>query len=167
MPYTKTIGNKDLLYSLGKSIQYSVRAYMGKESEKRWIDVCRYGDSLCGTPETNTALSVIYSPIKFISLFFKIIFIIYLFTYFVFFGPHLWPMEVSRLGVESELQQPAYATAHNNTGSLTHRARPGIELSSSWILVRFVTAEARREHNFFFKLEILPLASTRSWWMLC
>ena len=32
--YTKLIGNKDLLYSSGKSIQYSVMAYMGKESEK-------------------------------------------------------------------------------------------------------------------------------------
>ena len=65
-------------------------------------------------------------------------------------------MEVPRLGVESELQLPAYTTAtamqiratsatfiaaHGNTGSLTHRARPGIELESSWLLVRFLTAE--------------------------
>ena len=38
----------------------------------------------------------------------------YLFTYFlsfVFLGPHLWHMEVPRLGVESELQSPPYATA--------------------------------------------------------
>ena len=28
-----------------------------------------------------------------------------------FLGPHLYHMEVSRLGVESELQLPAYATA--------------------------------------------------------
>ena len=32
--YTKSVSNKDLLCSLGKSIQYSVIAYMGKESEK-------------------------------------------------------------------------------------------------------------------------------------
>ena len=32
--YTKFISNKDLLYPLGKSIQCSVTAYMGKESEK-------------------------------------------------------------------------------------------------------------------------------------
>ena len=32
--YTKSISNKDLLYSLGKYIQYSVIAYMGKESKK-------------------------------------------------------------------------------------------------------------------------------------
>ena len=32
--YIKSIQNKDLLCSLGKSIQYSVIAYMGKESEK-------------------------------------------------------------------------------------------------------------------------------------
>ena len=50
-------------------------------------------------------------------------------------------MEVPRLGVKSEPQQPATATAmphpshvhdlhhssQGNTGSLTHRSRPGIE----------------------------------------
>ena len=33
------------------------------------------------------------------------------FFFFCFLGPHLWPMEVPRLGVELELQQLAYATA--------------------------------------------------------
>jgi len=32
-----------------------------------------------------------------------------------------------------------YTTAHDNSGSLTHRARAGIKPTSSWILVRFVT----------------------------
>ena len=32
-----------------------------------------------------------------------------------------------------------YNTAHSNTRSLTHWVRTGIELASSWILVRFVT----------------------------
>ena len=32
-----------------------------------------------------------------------------------------------------------YTKAYGNTGSLTHRARPGIEPESSWILVRFLT----------------------------
>ena len=31
--------NKDLLYRTGKSTQYSVVTYMGKESEKEWIYV--------------------------------------------------------------------------------------------------------------------------------
>ena len=31
--------NKDLLYSTGHSIQYSVITYLGKESEKEWIYV--------------------------------------------------------------------------------------------------------------------------------
>ena len=35
----KQITNKDLLYSTENSIQYSVMAYMGKESEKEWIYV--------------------------------------------------------------------------------------------------------------------------------
>ena len=30
---------------------------------------------------------------------------------FVFLGPHLWHMEVPRLGVKLELQLPAYTTA--------------------------------------------------------
>ena len=34
-----------------------------------------------------------------------------------------------------------YMAAHGNAGSLTHRARPGIEPMSSWILVGFVTTE--------------------------
>ena len=33
------------------------------------------------------------------------------FLSFVFLGPHLWHMEVPRLGVQSELQLPAYTTA--------------------------------------------------------
>ena len=65
--------------------------------------------------------------------------------------------------VELELQMPAYNTdtarqnprhvcnlAHGNTGSLTHRARPGIEPVSSWILVRFVTTEPQWKLFFFF-----------------
>ena len=54
--YIKEITNKDLLYSTGNSTQYSVMAYMGKESKKR-MDICIcITDSLCCTPETNTAL---------------------------------------------------------------------------------------------------------------
>ena len=60
-------------------------------------------------------------------------------------GLHLWHMEVPRLEVESELQLPAYATAYDNDGSLTHRARPGIKPASSWMLVRFGTTEPRQE----------------------
>ena len=67
----------------------------------------------------------------------------------------------SRLEVESELQllgtptQPqqlgiwasfsTYTTAHSNTGTLTHWSRPGIKPESSWILVKFVTAEPQWE----------------------
>ena len=35
----KQITNKDLLYNTGNSTQYSVMAYMGKESKKEWIYV--------------------------------------------------------------------------------------------------------------------------------
>ena len=78
------------------------------------------------------------------------------FLFFLFWGPHLWHMEVARLGVESELQLLAYVTAmamwdpslsstytraHGNARSLTYWARPGIEPASSWILSRFLTTE--------------------------
>ena len=36
---------------------------------------------------------------------------ILLIYFFIFLGPHLWYMEVPRLGVKSELQLPTYATA--------------------------------------------------------
>ena len=33
------------------------------------------------------------------------------FVLFAFLGPHLWHMEVPRLGIQSKLQPPAYTTA--------------------------------------------------------
>ena len=53
--YIKQIANKNLLYSTGNSTQYSVMAYMGKESKKmsEYIFII---DSLCYTPETNMTL---------------------------------------------------------------------------------------------------------------
>ena len=38
-----------------------------------------------------------------------------------------------------------YTTVQGNAGSLTHRARAGIKLTSSWILVRFVTTVLQQE----------------------
>ena len=37
--YTKQTTNKDLLYTTGKSAQYSLMTYMGKESKKEWTYV--------------------------------------------------------------------------------------------------------------------------------
>ena len=92
---------------------------------------------------------------------------------FLFLGPHLWPMEVPRIGVESQLQLPAYTTAtamrapsnvhdlyttaHGNAGSLTHWARPGIKPASSWILVRFVLLCHNENSQFEFLLRVYPI----------
>ena len=68
-------------------------------------------------------------------------------------------MEIPRLDVELELQLLAYTTSTAMPDPctcnlrcsfqlcqiLTPRARPGIERTSSWILVRFVTAEPPQE----------------------
>ena len=73
-------------------------------------------------------------------------------------GPHLQHVEVRRLGVKSELQLPAYATAtatqdRRSVCDLCHSSqqrqfpdplRSGIEPMSSRILVRFVTCWATR-----------------------
>jgi len=72
--------------------------------------------------------------------------------FFFLFRVTLWPVEVPKLGVESELQLPADTTAtatpdpsrvchliHSNPGSFIHWARPGIEPSSSWIRGWFLT----------------------------
>ena len=41
--YTTSISNRALIYSLGKSIQYSVMASMGKESETEWVSMYMHG----------------------------------------------------------------------------------------------------------------------------
>ena len=43
-------------------------------------------------------------------IFFPLKKLLFFFFFFFFLGPHLWYMEVPRLGVESELQLPATAT---------------------------------------------------------
>ena len=85
------------------------------------------------------------------------------FVFFSFLGPHLWHMEVPRLGLnQNRSWQPrpqphriwaasaTYTEAHGNTGSLTHWVRPRIEPASSWILVGFVTAEPPQELLVYF-----------------
>ena len=47
--------------------------------------------------------------------------------------------------VGSEQRRVTYTTAHSNTGSLTHWARPGMEPVSSWIPVGFISTELQRE----------------------
>ena len=41
----------------------------------------------------------------------QVVFFFIFYFYFCFLGPHLWHMDVPRLGVESDLQLPAYATS--------------------------------------------------------
>ena len=76
------------------------------------------------------------------------------FFFLFFLLLHLRHMEVPRLGVGLELQllttqQPQqrqipatsamYTTACSNARSLTHRMRPGIKSTSSWILAGYLT----------------------------
>ena len=116
----------------------------------------------------------------------------FFFFFLAFLGLYPWHMEVPRLGVKPELQLPAYTTAtippdpsgvfdhttaHGNTRSLTHWARPGSHLASSWLLV---TAEPWQEipghthfktlkgvfrwlKTFFFKKIFMEFLSWCSW----
>ena len=75
------------------------------------------------------------------------------FLFFCFLGPHLWHVEVPRLGSNQScshwpIPQPqqhqiraasmTYTTAHGDAGSLTHWVRSGIEPETSWFLVRLL-----------------------------
>ena len=81
-------------------------------------------------------------------------------VFFFFSGPHPRHMEVPSYGSNwSYSRRPtpqpqqcqiwaasaSYTTAHSNTGSLTHRARPGMEPTTSWFLVGFISTIPWRE----------------------
>ena len=84
--------------------------------------------------------------------FFFFFFFFFFFCFFAFGGLHPWHMEIPRLGVQRCSHRPTlqpqqhliqavlatYTTAHDNAGSLTHRARLGIEPATLWFLVGFV-----------------------------
>ena len=84
-------------------------------------------------------------------------FFFFFFFFLVSLGPQPWHMEVvPKLGVESQLQLQAYATATEIPDLSLHHsswqsqifnpwARPGIESSSSWKLVGFITTEPQWE----------------------
>ena len=65
-----------------------------------------------------------------------------------------------------------YTATHGNTVSLTHWSRPGIEPTSSWILVGFVTTEPQwelqkchlvcKQHSSRQKLAVIPAADVNS-----
>ena len=102
-------------------------------------------------------------------------------VFFCFSGPHPRHMEVPRLGAELEPQLLAYATAtamwdpsdpsihttaHSNTGSPTHWARPGIKPESSCIPVGFTNNRGSSKGTPFlvcFCLGAMPTACRGSW----
>ena len=105
-------------------------------------------------------------------------FLSFLFS-FVFLGLHPWHLEVPRLGVKSELQMPAtataitmpdlstsatYTTAHGNAGSSTHWARPGIEPASSWIIDLFPLSHDRNSRFFTFLMVSFKAQKFLFWW---
>ena len=73
--------------------------------------------------------------------------------------------EPSKENVEAFPSWHTYTTAHGNTRSLTHWVRPGIEPTTSWFLVGFVSAAPWRElhyQSFYFSFFILEKSFSRS-----
>jgi len=116
-------------------------------------------------------------------------FIILFFVFFFFpcllsfLGPHLWHMEVPRLGSNQsyscwstsqpqQCQIPAmsvtYTASHGNAGSLTHRMKPGIKPATSWFLVGFVSTPPRQELLIFCLFRGAPKAygGSQAWGLI-
>ena len=83
---------------------------------------------------------------------------------FCFLGLHLRRTVVPRLGVNLELQLPAYTTALSNASSLTHRVGLGIKSSSSCILITSITTEPQGNSQALHTGEpvlFLPISKTQ------
>ena len=102
------------------------------------------------------------------------------FFFCLFLGLHLQHMEVLRLGVESGMQLPAYATAtatqdlsrfcnlHHSSQQrqiLNPLSEVGVEPVSPWILVGFVIAEPRWELLPIISLDSAPFSSFPSFYL--
>ena len=92
------------------------------------------------------------------------VFVLFCLFFFCFLGSHSWHVEITRIGVESELQLSAYATATappdpSHVCELCHSSqqcwirnplsRPGIKPTSSWILVGFISTSPQWELSVF------------------
>ena len=84
------------------------------------------------------------------------------FFFFCFLGPHLWHMEVLKLGVEWELQLLAYTTATampdpNHICDLHHSSWQPWNLNplskAGWIPAGFVSAESQGEPLIILTLQ--------------
>ena len=60
-------------------------------------------------------------------------------------GLHLWHIEVPRLGIQLDLQLPAYTTTTAMMGPLPNEWSQGIKPATSWFLVGFVSAAPQWE----------------------
>ena len=87
------------------------------------------------------------------------------FLFFFLFRPNLRHMEIPRLGVEAELQLPAYTQQHRIWAALsaynhsspqarasTHWVRLGIQPATSWFLVGLISTAPQWELMFSFFL---------------
>ena len=72
-------------------------------------------------------------------------FIIFKIIIFVFLGPHPTAYGGSQASGLIGAVADGLHHSHSNAGSLTHGARPGIEPSTSWFLVGFVSTVPRWE----------------------
>ena len=132
-------------------------------------------ESLCCTAETVHIVNQLYVCMCVYTYIY-----LYFFSFFFFFSflvPPLRHMEVPRLGVELELQLLAYtiATAMGDPGHicdihhspqrpnpLTHWVRPGIEPTSSWILLHYCWAMMGTPENSYYYCDCIILRMTQT-----
>ena len=75
---------------------------------------------------------------------------------FVFLGPHPWHMDIPRLGVESELQLLAYATARA-MADLSHICNPHHCLQPCWIFLSTEQGQGLNLHPVYTGWILNPL----------
>ena len=128
----RPVATSDSTLSLGASICFRSGPRKGKKTKNKQKKPPKQKNK---PPKNHCILTAIILKMK------KVISASIALFYFLLFRVAPWHVEVPKLGAESELELPAYATDHRNTGSLTHWAKPGNEFMSSWIPVWFVTPE--------------------------
>ena len=76
-----------------------------------------------------------------------------------------WPMPEPQQ-CQTQATSATYTTGNGNTGSLTYWARPGIEPTTSWLLVRSISAVPRWKLWYVEYLYVYEQNKIGLWWLL-
>ena len=89
-----------------------MRFWWGEGGDILWKGLLFCPESLFGSASLQETFLLVFVLFRGLSFCFGLVWVcLFCFLFFGFLGPNLWHMEVPRLGVKSELQLPATATA--------------------------------------------------------